>query len=217
MKKFKALIGVIALSSLLIGAGYAGWTETVTLANTVETGKFCVKIADVEVVSKGQIGSGGLDDLIKTKYENTDDGHKVTFDIENLHPGAEVKYEVSFENLGSIDAIIDGVDVSLGMESRKTETSNLVDKLEIYINDQTEAFSLEELEQLEVGIKNQLGTIGYRNEKQESIMLTIRMKEGRDKTEAYTGFDHHNEQSLPIIIDFTWGQANLSTNNAKKQ
>ena len=46
MKSRKMIIAVITISIMLLGTGYAYWTETLTIDNTVSTGYLDVRFID---------------------------------------------------------------------------------------------------------------------------------------------------------------------------
>lgn len=205
MKKFKYLVSIIALSTILVGAGYAGWTEKVNLQTTVETGKFCVQIENIrEQVNKktNRFSDVTMNNMVTTEHSTDNEPQQVTLDMTNIYPGAEQSYQVTFRNKGTVDAVISGANVVVteGYE-------HLVDKLEMRI-DEGEFFACDTAsesitEQLEQRIDR--GVIS----KGETLILDITIRMKNLSINEYESFDHHQQQKAKINVEFTWEQKNL--------
>lgn len=111
MRKPVFIAATLALAISIMGAGYAAWSETVTINNNMQTGNL-----RVEFVEKGlHPFITGFDndftqpDAIQTSLQH---GAKVTtVSISNLYPGATALLETRIENLGDIPAIAVDADV----------------------------------------------------------------------------------------------------------
>lgn len=134
--KFLALALVVAI--MLMGAGYAAWTERIEINGTVETGE-----VDVSIVEKGEAGDTWIlpraeigrsnkdfttndpnDWILKGRdvadYENqwivaecelhTD--KSVEYKFENLYPGAVVEHVLRLRNYGTLPARISDIKVT---------------------------------------------------------------------------------------------------------
>lgn len=109
MKKSKMLAFALSAAIMVMGAGYAAWTETVTINNTVETGNLDVdtQTPTVTVYSK----TGVVDASIaakSTSLSNPANGDSsATVTLGNLYPGAIVNVTVPVKNVGSIPVKLD--------------------------------------------------------------------------------------------------------------
>ncbi|NLO39451.1 MAG: hypothetical protein GX115_08290 [Ruminiclostridium sp.] len=103
MKKTRFIALVLAVAVMLIGAGYAWWSETVTLNTDVTTG-----VLDMDIVSftseqsqnvtiTNANGNIGLD---------ADDTDSLDVNINNLYPGAFGKAVIGIQNNGTMEVKI---------------------------------------------------------------------------------------------------------------
>ena len=101
MKKSKFLALVLTVAVMLMGAGYAYWTDSVKINNTVKTGNLEVKLeqGDIEV-SEYACGCVDLDPC---------DAHTAKVRLCNLYPGAKAHVSIPFKNVGTIPVKFDGV------------------------------------------------------------------------------------------------------------
>jgi predicted ribosomally synthesized peptide with SipW-like signal peptide len=135
MKK-KIIALTLAASVMLAGAGYAFWTDNLTISNTVSTGEFDVKFVsastggrtdapadpdapglDIDGVEWGKyvysdayIGKhSGLTAAEKDLMKTvvSEDGKSVTAHIGNLYPGSSANLQVEVVNDGTIPAMFD--------------------------------------------------------------------------------------------------------------
>lgn len=112
MKKTRILALAVIVAVMLMGAGYAAWTDRLTINNTVGTGELKVEFVDDEVFPL-------IGDFDYTLEENNyiessinqNDPKTTTVTISNMYPGNLVFYEALFENKGTIPAVVSGVDV----------------------------------------------------------------------------------------------------------
>lgn len=103
MKKTRFIAMVLAVAVMLIGAGYAWWSETVTLNTDVTTGVLDMDIVSFEheesqdVTVRSANGSIGLDE---------DDTDSLDVFIENLYPGAYGKAIIGIQNNSTMEVKI---------------------------------------------------------------------------------------------------------------
>lgn len=111
MKKPKFIAIVLVLTIFLMGTGYAAWSETVTINNTVETGKLSVEFVDNHSFLFGiHPYAGVFDDKGGPNYLTAEIDHgakTTTFTVEDMYPGSTAFFEVLVENKGSIPAEFD--------------------------------------------------------------------------------------------------------------
>lgn len=112
MKKSKFIAGALVLSMGLLGTGYAYWTDALYVNTSVSTGSLAVDF--VEVADGAMYTATGLENewinkgdsidgmIIHTPVMVTED--TLTWNINNLHPGAEQSVTVKFKNNGTIPA-----------------------------------------------------------------------------------------------------------------
>lgn len=103
MKKTRFIAMVLAVAVMLIGAGYAWWSETVTLNTDVTTGVLDMDIVSFEheesqdVTVRSANGNIGLDE---------DDTDSLDVFIENLYPGAYGKAIIGIQNNSTMEVKI---------------------------------------------------------------------------------------------------------------
>ena len=122
-KKFLAL--TMASAVMLMGAGYAYWTDTLNINNTVTTGELNVKFVNE---ANANTTRGGDDQAAPNHYwgayvnhEGLTAGHNgpvtlidektVTTRVTNMYPGAYAQYYGTIENDGTIPAVFDDATV----------------------------------------------------------------------------------------------------------
>jgi len=110
MKKHKILVVALALCVMLTGAGYAYWTQTLTIDNTVNTGNM-----DVDFICAGDDDwddgyiSGNHSDLVDLAIARSSDKQKLTFTVDNFYPGAGASLDFVVKNTGTVAAKISQV------------------------------------------------------------------------------------------------------------
>lgn len=101
MKKTKFIAGITALSIMMMGAGYAMWSQSFAATNDVNTGELAV---DASVNSYQ--GPTNNYTTINT-VEEADENIRTT--ITNAYPGAEYTYKVDVKNTGSMGVKLEQV------------------------------------------------------------------------------------------------------------
>lgn len=110
-KKFLAL--ALASSVMVMGAGYAFWTDQVTVHNSVTTGEFDVNFVDdshyPNIFTESSGSYVGLDDKIRTQVLSAvqTTSKLTTIDISNMYPGSYAAIELKVQNNGTIPAVFD--------------------------------------------------------------------------------------------------------------
>ncbi len=109
MKKHKILVVALAMAVMLLGTGYAYWTQTLTINNTVNTGKLDVSFVcptDVDSWDDG-IPTGNHSDLVTVDAVRT--GQNIQFTVGNFYPGAGASLDFAIKNTGTVPAKISTV------------------------------------------------------------------------------------------------------------
>lgn len=107
MKKHKILVVALALAVMFTGAGYAYWTQTLTIDNTVNTGYLDVAFVceDDDAWDDGYI-SGRHTDLVDLTVDPAEDRQSMDFTVGNFYPGAGASLDFVVQNTGSVAAKI---------------------------------------------------------------------------------------------------------------
>jgi len=111
MKKSRFLVLALVLAVMLMGAGYAYWTDTLTINNTVSTGELNVRFAGTNTTRGGDNQAGEVEPGKSKAYwaayvnheglgaghngpatEVSADGKTVTTKVTNMYPGAYAQY-----------------------------------------------------------------------------------------------------------------------------
>ncbi|WP_105619671.1 hypothetical protein [Vallitalea okinawensis] len=143
MNKTKVIAFVLVLSIILMGAGYAYWTDSIQLNTTVSTGEFNVKfykplepwVKDKSVKVKATDDSDIVlaeadidpelfpDNIIGIPYPeppcNPDPQYYadvLTATFSNVYPGIRMFVPVQVKNIGSIPAVFDYAEVKFYLE-----------------------------------------------------------------------------------------------------
>jgi len=123
MKRTKFLALVLVVAVVLMGAGYAAWTDTFRVDSTIETGELSVELScakndsDAEVkvfeVEKNRYrqGAPNLDNIFVAEPKIDSKSNKATFEFKRLFPGTKAYAKVKAKNTGSIPAVINEVRV----------------------------------------------------------------------------------------------------------
>ncbi|MCM0649314.1 SipW-dependent-type signal peptide-containing protein [Clostridium swellfunianum] len=95
MKKSRILTAAVVAAMVSLGAGYAAWTDALTINNTVSTGTL-----DVDFVGGGVVWNADNANVAfgtASGSENT-----ATIDLDNLYPGAVATVTLPVKNNGTI-------------------------------------------------------------------------------------------------------------------
>jgi hypothetical protein len=114
MKKNRFLIGVLVLALMLMGAGYAAWSQTFTVQATVNTGELALTVTAELDEDKSNFNGRYMDVIfdennVDATTGDSEDGGDNTFtvDIENIYPGAKIVYKVIVTNDGTMPIKLD--------------------------------------------------------------------------------------------------------------
>lgn len=109
MKKTRFVAMVLAVAVMLIGAGYAAWTETLTITNTVSTGYVDVDLLNGSVVVHSTEVANS-DDALDRTASATGSEQSATVTITNLYPGAEAVVTIPVKNNSTIPVKYESID-----------------------------------------------------------------------------------------------------------
>ncbi|WDV45643.1 hypothetical protein PV797_19440 [Clostridiaceae bacterium M8S5] len=221
MQKTKFISLALILSLILIGAGYAGWTETFVSTNNINTGN--LKIDYVEGNEKHQadiyehydeiwqnIHPGDNNDYnIKMDYErikasNSDDAGSVIFNVTNLAPGTIYWSSFSLKNVGTVPAALKNVVASTSGDNElmeKITLSIIIDR------NQDELFLckyalLKDLKNIEL-----TPTVMKKLKNGDSVTVDLVFYLDENSFEG----DECENTSLQLALDYNFMQANIWT------
>ncbi len=119
------IIGLCAIL-VIMGVGYAAFTTQLKISGTSNiASNFLVKITDIQ----STVQSGSATNAVEPSYTDL----TATFKTNLVSPGDSMKYDITISNEGSIDAVLESIDVNTGENDAITfETSGIEngDKLE---------------------------------------------------------------------------------------
>ncbi len=108
MKKTRFLVLSLAVAIMLMGAGYAYWTETLTISNTVTTGALELDFF-VEEDHEFEVDTYmDSDDSFCQVKEG--DNNVLEVRLAKMYPGAEATFEFGLKNAGTMQAKVKNFD-----------------------------------------------------------------------------------------------------------
>lgn len=136
LKRVKFIALSLVITFTLMGAGYAVWSEKITISNTVQTGNMVIKFVQEQTpgnnnqlyniypnIAGNDTNNDKSDDLFRVSYRH---GERVTyFTMENLYPGVTVWYEAKIKNVGNIPAYLSNIQVVYGSNASEALKQNI--------------------------------------------------------------------------------------------
>lgn len=126
MKKSRVIVLALVVSLILMGVGYAAWTDRVVISNTVSTGELRVEF----VKSCIHPWAAEFDNVLSfPPYLDASIQHgakTTTVTINNMYPGSTALYEAMIKNLGTIPTKIDKVDVTFSENTSQEIKDKLI-------------------------------------------------------------------------------------------
>ena len=102
MKKTKFLALTLVVAIMMMGAGYAYWSQVLTVEGTVDTGELNVIFEEtIEVFEEGPYLPNA------NAYPLGEDKHFMRFSFQDAYPGAEGNLHYTLTNIGTIGAYVD--------------------------------------------------------------------------------------------------------------
>lgn len=117
MKKTRFIALVLAVSLMIMGSGYAYWTDTLVISNDIKTGNFDL---DFEKSSHKHNKPGKTPEVIEqdSKYMNADididknNTKNAIITVTDVYPGGYAKFKVTIKNNGTLPAKYTGADLT---------------------------------------------------------------------------------------------------------
>lgn len=115
MKRTRFIVLALAMAVMLLGAGYAFWTQDLVVEGTVATGELAVEFDNPEVkLLDCAVHYAGADDpVISDHFVNTgDENNQLNIGLTNMYPGAKANVSFNLVNTGTMAAKVTGFSVS---------------------------------------------------------------------------------------------------------
>ncbi len=125
MKRTKFIALALAVSVMLMGAGYAYWTQDLTITNTVDTGKLDVQFSNTTL----DLSAASYMDDTNSSFEasQTDGEYNVVMNLFEAYPGADIGVTFDLVNTGTLKANVRDFAISSGDASLMLCKSLIVD------------------------------------------------------------------------------------------
>ena len=109
MKKTKYLALTLVVAIMMMGAGYAYWSETLTIENTITTGELDFTFQNEDLISISE----WMDfDGVSSIGVNSSNDNQVDIVLEDMYPGAEATVYFELLNSGTMKAKVKDFAVS---------------------------------------------------------------------------------------------------------
>lgn len=139
MKKYKFITLAMVLAVMLMGAGYAYWTETLTISSTVTTGELDVQFVPLALLDGSSTGDYDNKrpfnkDYMDVSLTPADNNHKLICNFTDIYPGAGGYIKFRVENKGTVPAKLTSLvaDNIVDPANLKDEFNYVVHSLRIY-------------------------------------------------------------------------------------
>ena len=111
-----------------MGVGYAAFSSQLKISGTSNIGtNFLVKITDIQ----SSVQSGGASDAEAPTHDDT----TATFKTNLVSPGDSMKYDITVENQGNIDAVLESIEINDGNNPAITfQTSGIEEGDELQVS-----------------------------------------------------------------------------------
>ena len=106
MKKTRFLVLALAVAIMLMGAGYAYWQETLSIENTITTGKLDFAFDNPQPVAPDQFMADS------SCVVRSSDNNFVDITLAKMYPGAEATVTFDLKNTGTMAAVVKGFAVT---------------------------------------------------------------------------------------------------------
>jgi hypothetical protein len=123
MKKTRFIALALVVAIMLMGAGYAAWSDQVFLTSTVRTGNFDMEITKLSARTGDNQAQNEAHDWHHFDWTDTGtfefNGTSAVVELKDLYPGGVVQIDMTMANSGTIPAKLKSIDVELLNESEE--------------------------------------------------------------------------------------------------
>lgn len=215
MNSRKMIIAAITIAIMLLGTGYAYWTETLTISNTVSTGYLDVKFIDADAWDYDDSETfSHRSNLVIAHKTIAADGKSISLTVDNLYPGAGASLDFLIENTGTVPAKIGTITGTvIDNQALGNALDYYVDTVRIYSNGRVQSFEIDPIkadtvEELASTLQQTLDDI-ILNPGDKLYLYRSQEHPGYDivMPASITGDDFEDEQ-LIFDLDLTFTQVN---------
>lgn len=137
MRKYKFIALAMVLAVMLMGAGYAYWTETLTVQGTVSTGDLDLRF-DPVLIESGDYDDEFpyfLRDYMNVSVKPGDDYKSLECKFENIYPGAGGFIRFKIVNVGTVPAQLTELKGVIKSDNAnlKDEFDYTIERLRLYV------------------------------------------------------------------------------------
>lgn len=148
MNSRKMIIAAITIAIMLLGTGYAYWTESLTISNTVSTGYLDVKFIDADAWDYDDSETfSHRSNLVIAHKTIAPDGKSISLTVDNLYPGSGASLDFLIQNTGTVPAKI-GTITGTVIENQDLADAldYYVDTVKIYTNGSRQSYEIDPIE-----------------------------------------------------------------------
>ena len=121
-KKRTLVIGILCCLLVFMGVGFAVMNATLNINGTATAiNTWDVRMTNIEVLEKSEGATNEEDTKIN------EDGVTAVFRSDFTKPGDYITYEVTVENKGSIDAVLNDISITLNVSETDKDLFNITD------------------------------------------------------------------------------------------
>lgn len=224
MKRVRFLAVIMVAALMMMGVGYAAWTDTLTLTTTVKTGEFdmqFMKGADCRIDwDSTNDDEAGNEVAVDSGFSYGSDNDSATITLSNLYPDAKGDIYLKVGNYGTIPAKIEDITVNVSATgsvtddfqdhfvvkgaysedgSAYTQAISSYGSLNSFVSDMKTALATVQLAQAASGSPSADG----------DLYLKIPFKLADTVNGVTIGEDEYEKASITITINFNWKQFNV--------
>lgn len=182
MKKTRLLIATLVCAVMLMGVGYAWWTDSVAIGGTAATGNMDVVLQGPEVEFGEYVGA---------EATLSEDEKTITCTFTNLYPGAVGTFSTNFVNNSSIPVKFAGAEVTFSQDA---------EALNDYLLASWDGTNYISIDQFLAGISSFEGaTMAVEQVVNKTVYLKLAENAPNDDTENKT---------IGVNVKFNWQQFN---------
>jgi hypothetical protein len=183
MKKTRLLIATLVCAVMLMGVGYAWWTDTITLGGTVATGNMDVVFSQADL--------SGFDSIAGASALLSADKKTITCNFTNLYPGAQGILNTGITNNSSIPVKLSNVNVAFTGDAAQLKSHLLVS-----LNPNSDFVTID---QFVNNIRGEISNLDIGENVSGQLYFKMNEEAPNDTTEG---------KSIGLNITFDWQQFN---------
>ncbi|WFA08269.1 hypothetical protein [Tissierella sp. Yu-01] len=172
MKKTKFLALALVVALALSGAGYAYWTETLTVDTTVKTGQLDFQFGEATVTTSDEKGNIVVENISRENNGNNVDDSKLLITVRDMYPGATATIKFDVYNNSTMEGKL------AGFSLKANNTENYDDHMvvtyfevddDVIIDSSDEPILIEDLDEILTGNKE------YKFDKTKTLPVELKL------------------------------------------